>query len=258
MDTSALRRGLGSALLGAAAAAAGPARADVVDFERTPGGGLPVDNAALAEAYAIAGGGTVRFYFDRNADNAFDPAVDALPVFEQVGNADPQNGFFNFAQQVYDVPRADVAARLGGWFLRQPVSLSAVPASFIVDYDTPQRISALSGEIWDIDGISAASNERWRVEVLDASGAVLASQLSPDGTEQAGPYDAAPWTFAFTNLPLGVDKVRLTYIGAKPDAIGLAFDNFSPTVAVVPEPGSAALALAGLALLGLRARRLRR
>ena len=71
------------------------------------------------------------------------------------------------------------------------------------------------------------TDEQWRVDALDAGDHVIASQLSPLGTGSPGPYDAKPWTFAFSNLPSGFDKVRMTFIGTKTNGVGLAFNNFS-------------------------------
>jgi hypothetical protein len=94
------------------------------------------------------------------------------------------------------------------------------------------------------------------VEVLNASGTILASRISPLGTEPTVPLDGQPWVFSFTNLPSGVDKIRITYTGTRP-AVGLAFNNFSPTVAI-PEPGSLLVCILGFLPLftvsGLRRR----
>ena len=93
------------------------------------------------------------------------------------------------------------------------------------------------------------------MEILDGSNSVLTTQTSPLGTDLT--MDSMPWTFAFTGLPAGVDKVRITFTGTKPFGVGLAFNNFSPTT-VLPEPSTWALlavAAAPLAVLVRRARR---
>ncbi len=79
-----------------------------------------------------------------------------------------------------------------------------------------------------------------------AAGAPLAGQLSPIGNSSA--LDGLPWTFSFTGLPAGVDKVRITFVGTKINELGLAFNNFTP-IQTVPEPSTLVLLLGGGAML---------
>jgi hypothetical protein len=76
---------------------------------------------------------------------------------------------------------------------------------------------------------------------------ILAGRLSPLGAAPTVPLDGRPWTFSFTNLPSGVDKIRITFAGSRP-AVGFAFNNFSPTVAI-PEPSSFVVGIVGLVAL---------
>lgn len=221
-------------------------RAQLIDFETAPGGGPPVDNANLSTPYTISGGGTVSFFFDLNGNNAFDAGVDEFPVFELAGNADPQPGFANSITGVPDTATPPYAAQLGSFFLRQRQP-GAPPSPFIVDYNTVAVINALHGEVWDIDG-SPTDTELWRVDILDSLNNVLTTQTSPLGNSLA--MDGTPWDFMFTGLPLGVDKVRITFIGTKTTGIGLAFNNFDPFQA--PEPASAALMAAASVCLRRR------
>ncbi|MEO6809922.1 MAG: PEP-CTERM sorting domain-containing protein [Isosphaeraceae bacterium] len=232
------------------------ADAEIIDFELTPDGSTPTDNAALHLPYAIDGGGTVKFFFDTNGNNVFDRGTDQLPVFEQIGANDP-DGFHSeyWSDQkgtpVFDRARPGYGPQLGQFFLRQPDGIGVVNGPFMISYDTPQTIREFSGEIWDID-----KGEKWRVDVLNPSGSVLATRDSPVGLAGLDPasLDSLPWNFAFTNLPDGVQAIRLTFIGAKTDGIGLAFNNFSATRAV-PEPTSLALLTLGtLGLLGYQRR----
>ena len=220
------------------------AAAAVIDFETTPAGPLPTDNLVLNSPYSITGGGTVKFYFDVNGNNSYDAGLDDDPIFERFGQ-EGTDAYTSTVTGSADTAAPGFAPQLGFYFLRHPLPFS-LPPSFVIDYNTAQTITGLSGEIWDIDG-TAGNTEQWQVDVLDGSGSVLATQLSPLGNSTA--LDSLPWTFGFSGLPLGVDKVRLTFVGSKTTGIGLAFNNFSPTVAV-PEPGVLLLAGgAGVVLL---------
>ena len=229
-------------------------RAGLISFETTPSGETPVDNADLTDPYTYSGG-SVRFFFDTNGNNRYDPGVDALPQFELAGGSDPINGFHSEIAGGFDTARTGYQAELGNFFLRQPGGNQVnPPGPFIAAYTSATPIRALSGEIWDIDG-NDAGTEQWRVDVLSGTGSVLATELSPLGVDATvTSLDSLPWTFQFQNLPDGVASVRLTFVGSKTDGTGLAFNNFSPDVAV-PEPGSAAIMLL---LGGLLVRRRRR
>ena len=216
------------------------ASGQLIDFESTPGGAIPTDDALLTTPYPIAGPGSVRFFFDRNLNNTFDPGIDDLPTFEATGD-DAVDGFVHNALSQGDIPTAGFEAQLGDFFLR-PLQPGSVPSPFIIDYNTTLSISALSGEIWDIDG-SATATEQWQVDILDGANNVIATQNSPTGVDST--LDSSPWTFVFSGLPAGVDKARLTFIGTKISGVGLAFNNFSPFA--IPEPSTALLIGAGLA-----------
>jgi hypothetical protein len=234
------------ALVAVAFVIGSPAVAAVIDFESTPSAAIPSDNLVLSTPYAITGGGTVQFYFDVNSNNAYDPGIDDNPVFEQAGQ-DGSDAFNSTVTGINDTAAPGFTAQLGNFFLRHPSPFS-LPPPFLIDYNTAQTITGLSGEIWDIDSGAGGNTEQWLVDVLDGSNNLLASQLSP--LDNSSALDSLPWTFAFTGLPLGVDKVRLTFVGTKTTGIGLAFNNFSPTTAeAVPEPSS--VMLMGLAGTGL-------
>lgn len=229
------------------------ADAGLITFESTPAGLTPTDNAALTAAYAITGG-TVRFYFEGTGGTV-------NPVFEARNNrdADPQ-GFASFRNGGQDRP---AGGNLGNWFLRQPDGIGVLPGPFIIDYDMTQAIDALSGEIWDIDS-GTGGTEQWRIEVLDSTGMVVDTQLSPIGLDPAdlASLDSLPWMFSFTGLAglsTDVDKVRLTFIGTKTDGIGLSFNNYSVfdvAANAVPEPSS--ILLLGAGAIGLLGRGWRR
>jgi hypothetical protein len=213
------------------------ASGQLITFDQTPAGGVPADDSILNTTYSLTVGGTVRFFFDIDNDNAYTAGTDHPPLFEAAG-ADGIDGFANQLTGIADTANGGFGAQLGSHFLR-PFNPGLVPKPLIIDYDTPETITGLSGEIWDIDG-SPLETEWWRVDVLDAAGGVLATQLSPLGNSAA--LDSQPWQFLFTGLPSGVDKVRILFTGTKQGGVGLAFNNFNPLIAV-PEPTSMALGL---------------
>ena len=185
-----------------------------------------------------------------NGNNTYDAGIDVDPVLEASG-PDGSDGFANQTLGVADTPMAGYFPVLGFFFLRQP-SPGSVPPPFIIDYNTAQTISALAGEIWDIDGMPGQGDtEQWAVQVLNAAGSPLAGQPSPLGDSSA--LDGLPWTFTFSGLPAGVDKVKITFVGSKTSGLGLAFNNFSPVD--VPEPSTILLFSLGGAVLRSRLRR---
>lgn len=146
-----------------------------------------IDDAILATPYPIGGSDSVRFFFDRDPNDTFDPGTDDLPVFEAAGD-DLADGFINNGLLQGDIPAAGFASQLGDYFLR-PLQSGRASSPFIIDYDTTLAISALSGEIWDIDG-GVGATEQWQVDALDGAINVVASQISPmgvDSTPDPGP-----------------------------------------------------------------------
>ena len=193
------------------------------DFEHTPNGGTPVDDQVLANPYSYSGG-SVRFFFDVNGDNKYEPGTDANPVFEHVG-PDDVDGFTSNVLGTEDTARQGFGDELGKFFLRTPAGNGgSLPGPFIAEYTTINPIDALSGEIWDIDGNPREGSEQWRFDVLDRNGVVLASQLSPEGTtEGVNSLDSLPWTFHFNGLSSKgfVEDLRLTFIGTKTSGIAV-------------------------------------
>ncbi len=191
------------------------------------------------------------FYFDVNGNYAFDPGTDQRPSFEAYGD-DALNGFASGPLNTGDIANGGTAGQLGNFFLRQ-LQPGNPPPPFIVDYNTSQVITALSGEIWDIDG-DPTHTEQWVVQALDGSNNVLTTLTSPLGDDQS--LDGLPWVFSFSGLSSGFDKLKITFIGSKTSGLGLAFNNFNPTA--VPEPASVVLfglATAAMAVLAYRRRR---
>jgi len=151
------------------------ASASVIDFETDPTTAPSTDDYVLSSPYSFAGG-SVQFYFDTNANLTYDAGIDSDPIIEQIG-ADGADAFTNNTLALSDTANVPFGPQLGNFFLRQ-VSPGPAPPPFIVDYNTGANITALSGEIWDIDGVSQAT-ELWKVDVLDGANNLLASQFSP-------------------------------------------------------------------------------
>ncbi|MEM1424178.1 MAG: MYXO-CTERM sorting domain-containing protein [Planctomycetota bacterium] len=228
------------------------ASAQVIDFETTPAGLLPTDNAFLDRtAQYFSDGVGVSFGFDTTNDGLAD--TDA--AFEAVGDepSGPEGFFSTLGPQDRDTEAPAFAGGLGGFFLRTPNDVldNDDPSTFVITYDT--AVAELSGEIWDIDGRENGTFEQWRVRAFNASGSQVASQDSPVGIFQGDPgtLDSAPWMFNLSS-GAGITRVTIEYIGDA-DGVGLAFDNYNATQ--VPTPGAGALALAGLAIAGRRRRK---
>jgi hypothetical protein len=228
-------------------------RAGLINFETNPDGATPSDNSRLTDPYKLDGGGTVRFFFDGNANNQFD-AEDAVPEFEAVGS-DFAHGFV--AAQVgdlqFDQARVGADGSLGTHFLNKRNGLSAFFGGLVVQYDTVQNVRDISGEIWDIDG-DGGRTERWLISAIDDDGNNLQQVLSPEGvTQDVDSLDSLPWNFEFRNLPDSFRAIRFDFVGTK-SGYNLALDNLSTTFAV-PEPSSIGMLGCCLALFTARRNR---
>jgi hypothetical protein len=88
-------------------------------------------------------------------------------------------------------------------------------------------VTAASGEIWDIDGDGVSASEEYRVQAFDSSDNLLASTLSPEGTDDGdSSLDGQPWVFRFSRLSAGIARIEIDFIGTKTTGIGLAFNDF--------------------------------
>jgi hypothetical protein len=234
---------------------AGVASAQLIDFETTPSGAVPLDDQVLgwANPYLFPGG-QVQFGFDTDLDTV----IDADALFELIGTTvtEGMNAGFQGSDGI-DTADAGFTAQLGDWFLR-----SSLPGSdfghFVIQYTSSFPVTAASGEVWDIDGTpgqggSPSYTEEYTVRAYDALGNLLDTQVSPLGTlnSASAPLDGRPWTFAFSGLTAGIDRIVVDFTGSKPSGIGLAFNNFSP-LSAVPEPTAAALAIVSLLGAGVR------
>ena len=248
---------------------AGPSQAGaaVVTFDTFPNGDPAADDGVvgLTDAYT-AGGISFTVGFDSDGDNV----ADAVGYLEAIGGGQGEdNGFLNDVLHSSIVgghpdgrDRADdgFKAQLGSFLYRTP-DLAHTPASaaFIIQFDAATRPGHVSGEIWDIDGVTSLGFERWLVTTFDASGNVVDSVESPLGVAPtaADSLDGRPWLWS-TAPGTPIDRIEIVSTGTKTNRIGLAFDNITVS-AGLPEPASCIvfIGLAGFGLLAHRPRRRR-
>jgi hypothetical protein len=212
----------------------------VVDFESAPGGGPPADDAAITGPYTDSGV-QITFGFDQDSNGS----VETPAIFEQAGTFQGEGMNIGFVGSddgittVADTADTGFGGQLGNWFLRG--STFGTPfGRFVIQYSSSFLVTAAGGEIWDIDGQVPLGTltEQYKVEAFDSANNSLAVQLSPVGvlTSTIAPLDGRPWVFSFSGLTAGIDHIDITFVGTKPSGIGLAFNNFYPTTAPVPEP----------------------
>jgi hypothetical protein len=230
-------------------------KAQIITFETTPSGAIPVDDAPLpfATPYTIAGV-QLAFGFDLDVNGS----IDANAAFERAGTFQGETliGFVGSnGPDTADTPA--LSLQLGQWFLRsQTTGLDF--GRFVIQYTSAAPVTAASGEIWDIDGQqSLGVTEQYTVQAFDAASTLLATQVSPTGVldTATAPLDGQPWVFSFSGLS-NIDHIWVTFTGTKTSGIGLAFNNFRPTTAA-PEPAGALMAVMGLAGVIRRGRRSR-
>lgn len=236
-----------------------PVAGAVIDFETTPAGVTPTDDASLSMFTPyVYPGLSISFGLDTNTDGT----IDTDTVFEHAGLdvGEPPNGGFSGSSGT-DTADPGFGAQLGNWFLRSPVGGSDFGV-LVITYSSSTPVTAASGEIWDIDGTAQVpggpgDTEEYTVKAYDSANNLLATQVSPLGTlvSSIAPLDGQPWVFSFSGLSAGIAKITVDFTGTKPAGIGLAFNNFDPTNAAVPEPGMLGLASIAVAWIGARRRR---
>jgi len=205
-----------------------------IDFETTPGGGVPIDDAALTGTY-VDGGTNINFGYD--ADKGADLVPEQFVYFEEYGDPDSDGG----TTRAYSGDGDD--SGLGhDFFLRIPNSPnqnSSLTGRFLVTY-AGVLPSAASGSIWDLD-----VTEIFAVTAYDAAKNVLSSQTF-DGAI-IGSRNNLPTDFSFSGLNAGIGFIGITSSTGSP----LGFDNFNATSSSssVPSPATGILLVCGLGLL---------
>lgn len=217
-----------------------------LDFENalsvSPGG----DDRPVSTQYTASHGVTFGLLVGVDAQHA----QPSLPTFERRGQTagDVWRGFLYGPTNQYDTEAPAAAGQLGNYFLKTARDVANVGyVKFTMLFTEP--LAAVSGEIWDIDGLPQYGTEQWLVTAYDIQGQAAAAVLSPVG-DDADPdsLDGLPWAF---NLAAdGIAMVEIEFVGTKTERVGLALDNIQMTV---PEPASfALLGLGGLSLLRRR------
>ena len=188
------------------------AQTDLIDFETLPGGAMPVEGMAISNQFLASHGvsfaltnGTFPLIAKRGGTN--------IPAF--TGANGP------------NMPAANQA--VGDYFITEPYA-AGLPPPLVITYS--QEVSNASGVIIDIDGTSNhVANEAWLLLARDINGGLLATDQLTVASPNAGDGLATPWSFR--GVP-GIRSIHVIYNGNKTNGIGLAFDNFSPALPVMP------------------------
>ncbi|MEM9412836.1 MAG: hypothetical protein AAGA30_17115, partial [Planctomycetota bacterium] len=197
-----------------------------IDFEQTPGGLSPIDNAQLDRNAAYIGEGVaVTFGFDTDGDGA----TDENAVFEKSG-ADEKEGFIStFGTSMFDSERQDSVESLGGFSIRGNLA-GGVLGDFWIAFDAD--VDHVKGEVWDIDAFANGQTyEQWRVTAFDNDGNQVASMDSPRGLAFDDPasLDSLAWVFSLRGD--GIRRVRIKHIGtSEDDQRGFLFNNIEASV----------------------------
>lgn len=164
---------------------------------------------------------------------------------------DSVNGFINDTMRGPDHENDGGLNGLGDYFLRTTNALSGKNVNPVFELNFAGGASAVSGEIWDIDGINANNSEGWDVVAyfFDNTTSTLSSPIYSNNNLNQGSenLDGQAWEFSFENQGI-IAKLEFVFTGSKTSGIGTAVDNLR--VSTVPLPASALLLLAGVGGLG--------
>ncbi|MDM7916246.1 MAG: hypothetical protein QUU85_13440 [Candidatus Eisenbacteria bacterium] len=194
------------------------ALAQTIDFETLPNGEAPTEGMLIGDQYDVAPFG-VRFELI-GGDPATGPRIAAVgspeTAFEGPSTTSPCIG----ERSTEDMPASEDEG-VGCFFLTDDGVNSPDTFGLRILYDTP--VHQASGDLIDIQPCC----ESWRIRALGDSGEVLAEQVLSSGDPGTGDGVATPWQFDLG--PSEIHSIELEYIGDHDHAVGLAFDNFSPS-----------------------------
>jgi hypothetical protein len=188
----------------------------IINFETTPTGGTPVDDAVFSGSY-VDGTTTVTFGIDSNSDLVIDTDV----FFEQRGE-NPLDAYGSNTGGIFlgEFDRDDSGT--GGEFFLRPGAADGNPGfsslntgeAFLIVYSSILPTSA-SGSLWDVDDTEVNT-----VKAFDSSKSLLQTitLTAADGG------DSLPASFSFSSLSTPIAFIQITN-GAGP----LGFDNFDAT-----------------------------
>jgi hypothetical protein len=178
---------------------------------------------------------------------------------EKSGSSDLTTGFVTDTIIPNDTD-IDATADLGGYFLRTTGALNVNLQNFnpVFSLSFAGGASAITGEIWDIDGTQTLGTESWTLNAHTRSGGVLSLDSfvgSTNGTDTTTSLDGMAWKFSFdASGSDAITSLDFVFTGTKTTGIGVAFDNL--TVAPVPLPAGGLLMLTALgAVAALRRRK---
>ena len=193
---------------------AGPLPSSLIDFETLPSGAMPAEGMAISNQFFASHG--VSFAFT----NGTFPVLAKRRGTNIIAFEGPTGLNTLAANQA-----------VGDYFLTDPHDAEGLPpAPLIISYR--QTVSNASGVIIDIDGAAShGGNEAWLLEARGTNGVLLATNRLTVASPNAGDGLATPWSFR--GVP-GIGAIYVIYDGQKTNGLGLAFDNFSPALAVTP------------------------
>ncbi|MFM7051660.1 MAG: hypothetical protein ACKOYN_05950 [Planctomycetota bacterium] len=235
-----------------AAALAGAASADQINFEPSFGETTLGDDSVIAtnRDFAIAGT-SVRFGWDTNGDLLADAAMRLEDYNDGLAETAGVGGYteFGFADANGRGWDRDLDVQGDNWFMRvaREDGHRINTGSMIMSFAT--GVGAVSGRLLDLDW-----NERFRITAYDASGAEIAvfETVQGPGDERVDSYNSKMYNWSISAGDIAISHIRISFIGDASVGGGWGFDNIDATAAV-PAPG--ALALLGLAGIVGRRRR---